>query len=146
MSIEERTAIVRRQEESLNAGRPDAGLDLFADPYRYNGQDVSVQVIPRLRAILLSALPDVHWTLEQVIAEGDWIATRWTVRGTHTGDITFPGVGHAPATGKSIQYSYIVHHRIADGKIVESWDVSDRLSLLQQVGLIPPPGAAGGSA
>jgi ketosteroid isomerase-like protein len=72
------------------------------------------------------------------------VATRWTVRGTHTVDFVHPALGRAQATGRPIHYSYVVHHRIADGKIVESWDVSDRLTLLLQLGVIAAPGQASG--
>jgi predicted ester cyclase len=110
MSIEENTAVIRKQEAALNAGRVDAGLDLFTDPFIFNGQQVSRQVIQQLRTILWSAVPDLRWTLEQVIAEGDWVAVRWTMRGTHTGDFVHPTMGSAPASGNPVTVTYVDHY------------------------------------
>lgn len=139
MSSEETKAVIRRQEAALNAGRVDAGLDLFTDPCLYNGQPISRQVIQQLRTILWSAVPNVRWILEQMIAEGEWVAVRWTMRGTHTGDFAHPTMGSAPASGNSIAVTYLDHYRIVDGQIAEAWEVRDGLSLQQQFGVIPAP-------
>jgi predicted ester cyclase len=68
-----------------------------------------------------------------VISEGDSVVTRYTVRGTHEGEIEEFG----PPTGKQIELQGITIHRIADGKIVEEWERYDNLSLMQQLGLAP---------
>lgn len=140
MSVEENKAIVRRLEEALNAGRADAGLELWAEDLRLNGQPIGPQAVARLRAPLWAAVPDIRWTLERVIAEGAWVAVRWSVHGTHTGDFAHPVFGAAPASGRAIQMSYMDHYRIADGRIAEAWEVRDALALLQQLGVIPAPG------
>jgi predicted ester cyclase len=75
-----------------------------------------------------------------VIAEGDWVAVQWSMRGTHTGDFAHPTFGSAPASGKSIQMTYMDHYRIAGGRIAEAWETRDALALLQQLGVIPAPG------
>ena len=142
MPTEENKAIIRRLEEALNTGRVEAGLDLFADPCIFNGQEISPQVIPQIRAPLWVAVPDVRWTLEQMIAEGEWVAVRWSVRGTHTGDFAHPTLGSAPASGNLVAVSYMDHYRIASGQIAEGWEVGDRLTLLQQLGVILAPGQA----
>lgn len=139
MSIEETKAVIRRQEAALNAGRVDAGLDLFADPCIFNGQPIGAQVIPQLRTPLWAAVPDVRWTLEQMIAEGEWVAVRWTMRGTHTGEFIHPTLGSAPASGNPVAVTYLDHYRIVGGQIAEVWEVRDGVSLQQQLGVYPSP-------
>jgi steroid delta-isomerase-like uncharacterized protein len=140
MSVEENKALVRRLEDALNSGQADAGLELFAEDLLYNGQRIGRQVLAQVRAPLWAAVPDVRWTIETLVAEGDEVATLWTVEGTHQQDFAHPALGRAPASGEPIRYSYAVVHRIIDGQIVEARDVSDRLTLLQQLGVIHLPG------
>jgi len=79
-----------------------------------------------------SAFPDLALTVEQTVAEGDYVATRWTSRGTHKGEL----FGIAP-TGKEAVVTGISIDRWQDGKIVESWTNWDTLGLLQQLGAVP---------
>jgi predicted ester cyclase len=140
VSVEENKAIIRRLEAALNAGQANAGLDVWADNLVFNGQPISPQTIAQLRAPLWAAVPDVSWTMEQLVAEGDWVAVRSTMRGTHTGDFAHPTFGSAPASGMAIDMTYMDHYRIADGRIAEAWEVRDALALLQQLSVIPTPG------
>ncbi len=78
------------------------------------------------------AFPDLVFTVEDVIAEGDKAACRLSVRATHRG--TFQG---APATGKQVKQTGIDILRFADGKLVERWGEFDSLGLLAQLGLAP---------
>ena len=75
-----------------------------------------------------------HWQIEEIFSAGDRVVVRWTGSGTHVGEIN--GV---PATGKKIRVDAITIHRMADGKIAETWEVWDTLSFLQQVGVVPAP-------
>jgi predicted ester cyclase len=140
MSLEENKALIRRHEATLNSGRVEAGLELFADPCRFNGQPISREVIRQMRTILWTAAPDVRWIAEHLVAEGDWVAVRWTMRGTHTGAFVHPTWGSAPASGMPVALSYLDHYRIADGQIAEAWEVRDGLSLREQFGLVAAPG------
>jgi steroid delta-isomerase-like uncharacterized protein len=79
-----------------------------------------------------SAFPDVAVTVDDQIAEGDRVVTRWTARGTHQGDLL-----GMPPTGKQATVTGITIDRYSGGKIVESWDVWDALGMLQQLGAIP---------
>jgi len=79
----------------------------------------------------LNICPDFKFTVEDMIAEGDRVATRWTVHGTHEG--TFRGI---PPTGKQINGKGITIKRIAGGKVVEEWALIDMFGLLQQIGAI----------
>jgi predicted ester cyclase len=79
-----------------------------------------------------TAFPDLHFTLEDMIAEGDKVAYRFTARGTHMGD--FLGIA---ATGKQIVVAGTVITRIDAGKFQEDWETIDMLGLMQQLGAIP---------
>jgi predicted ester cyclase len=68
-----------------------------------------------------------------MIAEGDKVVSRYTIRGTHQGETEEFG----PPTGKQVELEGITRHRIEDGKIVEEWERYDNLSILQQLGLAP---------
>ncbi len=80
----------------------------------------------------LGAFPDLHVTVEDLIAEGDKIVGRVTLTGTHQGELM--GI---PATGKKVSFSEILIGRISNGKVVEEWEVTDTMSMMQQLGVIP---------
>jgi len=82
-----------------------------------------------------AAFPDGHLSIDQMIAEGETVATRLTFRGTHTGD--FMGI---PATGKQVAVPALDMARYADGKLVEHWGGPDQMSLMQQLSVIPSMG------
>jgi len=82
---------------------------------------------------LFTAFPDVHITVEKVFAEGDLVAFVATATGTHLGPF-----GPAPATGNAMKVQALVIRRMADGKIVELWQLNDMLGMLMQIGLVPP--------
>jgi steroid delta-isomerase-like uncharacterized protein len=82
-----------------------------------------------------AAFPDTSVTVDDQVAEGDRVVTRWTFRGTHTG--AYMGV---PPSSRQITVSGVHIHRIVDGKIVEVWAYPDALSFLQQLGVLPPLG------
>ncbi len=84
-----------------------------------------------------AAFPDEQTSFDDQVAEGDRVVSRMTSTATHTGE--FQGI---PPTGKRIMVTGIWIDRIADGKIVERWGVVDMLSVLQQLGVIPPPAQA----
>ena len=139
---EELKAVVRRfGEEIWHKGRLDA-IEEFIAPnyvrhtshYREGGHDVhgpegARQSIAAFRA----AFPDVHFTEDDILVDGDKVVVRWTFRGTHRG--AFLGV--AP-TGKQVTFTGINIYRIANGKIVERWANEDAISLYQQLGLLAP--------
>jgi predicted ester cyclase len=90
---------------------------------------------------LFEAFPDFHYTIEDMVAEGDTVAIRLTARGTHRG--TFVGI---PATGKQVAWTETHIGRCAGGKLAEHWANMDQLGLLQQLGAIPMPVQAAGAA
>jgi steroid delta-isomerase-like uncharacterized protein len=93
-----------------------------------HGPDQNRQFINSLRA----AFPDVHYTVEDQVAERDKVVVRYRFRGTHLG--AFQG---RPPTGKQVGYTGILIYRIADGKIAEQWTEFDLLGFLRQLGVLP---------
>lgn len=89
----------------------------------------------RFLSVYKTAFPDLLATVEDAIAEGDKVVTRWKVRGTHQGEIEEFG----PPTGRQIQIEGITIHRIEGGKIVEEWERYDNLGVMQQLGIVPAP-------
>jgi len=82
-----------------------------------------------------AGFPDIYHTIDDIVAEDDRAAVRFTLRGTHTGN--FMGI---PATGKRIEVSAVAFQRIADGKVVDLRAVFDQVGMLQQLGVMPTPG------
>jgi steroid delta-isomerase-like uncharacterized protein len=95
-----------------------------------DGPEGAKQFVPILR----SAFPDFKFTVVDQVAEGDRVATRWIIRGTHHGE--FQGV---PPTGRKVEISGITIFRVADGVLVDGWTNEDLLGLLQQLGAAPEP-------
>jgi predicted ester cyclase len=75
-------------------------------------------------------------TLEDQVAEGDRVASRWTGSGINTGELRLP-TGVVPPTGRPVEFGEIRIDRFANGRIVESWFIPDRMTLWQQLGLLP---------
>jgi len=86
-----------------------------------------------------TAFPDLHFTLEDLVAENDKVVARWTARGTHKGPLR----GIAP-TGKQVTVTGITIFRITGGKVAERWFNEDTLGMMQQLGVIPPIGKGKG--
>jgi steroid delta-isomerase-like uncharacterized protein len=82
----------------------------------------------RAHAVFLSAFPDLHMTVEGTVAEGDEVAVRWSVRGTHLGD----GLGF-PATGRAVSFRGMTWIRYSGGKMAEGWDYWDQAGLIQSL-------------
>jgi len=135
---ENNKAIVRRLlEEFWNKGNLSLADELFAPNYEHH--DASTPDFGRgpesekKRATLYrTAFPDVRLTIEDIIAEGETVMTRWSCRGTHKGDLR----GIAP-TGKQINISGVTIARLANGKFAEGWVNWDALGLMQQLGVVP---------
>ncbi len=95
-------------------------------------QTTGAPALKQVWAILLQAFPDLHLTVEDVIAEGDKIVTRNTVTGTQNGE--FMG---RPPSGKSVSYNEIFIFRFSGGRVAETWGVVDSLSVMRQLNMIP---------
>ena len=82
-----------------------------------------------------TAWPDQVWTWDGLIAEGEWVAARYTFKGTFSGPM-----GDIPPNGKEIEFTGVSVYRFQQGQIVEIWEYYDKLGLYQQIGLIPTTG------
>lgn len=146
MSAEENKAIVRRFiEDVLNAGNTAALGKTWAGDLVWHGTggfpDVhGLAAFAHVLQPFFAAFPDMRVAIDDLLADGDKVVGRFTTRGTHTGELM--GI---PATGKEVVFGGISIYRIAGGKIAEEWFGDDLLSLLQQIGAVPAPGAAAGS-
>jgi steroid delta-isomerase-like uncharacterized protein len=85
-----------------------------------------------------AAFPDAVSTVEDQVAEGDTVATRWRARGTHDGPL-----GDLPATGREFAIDGVTIERLEGGRIAEVWVARDELGLMRQLGVMPQPEAAG---
>jgi len=129
MSVEDNKAIVRRYvEEPWNTGNL-AILDELCSPGLAVNGDLKLADFKKFIAESRRAFPDLHNTIEEMIAEGDKVVFRWTMRGTHRGE--YEGV--AP-TGKPITFTGITIVRLANGKIVEDRFEAGGPSFKEQVG------------
>jgi steroid delta-isomerase-like uncharacterized protein len=123
--------------ESGDAGMAD---EIVADGYaNHDAADppLNVEEVKAAVTKFKEAFPDARLTMSFQLAEGDRVASRYTWSGTHQGE--FAGI---PATGKAVNWTSTVTFRIAGGKISEAWLSSDRLSLMQQLGVVPTPESA----
>jgi len=142
MSIKEIKELGRHLVEEWNKGKAAAMAvmdELYApDVVFHGGTGEDIRGLKGYKQVLsefFSAFPDVHFTFDDMVVEGDKVATRWTITGTHKGE--FRGI---PPTNKKVTIWGISIDRIAGGKVVEEWERFDTLGFMQQLGLIPPLG------
>ena len=139
MSALDNKALMRRWVEALNNGTWREAADVvytttfvLHDPMAPPGLVGPQGVKDYLYDPWFAAFPDAQFTIEDLIAEGDKVVGRATLRGTHRGAL----MGIAP-TGKHVTVTGIAIYRVEEGKIAEMWDNSDILGLMQQLGAIP---------
>ena len=135
MSIEEENkALVRRVYDLFDRRKIEATYELYAPQcvFHMSHGDMSVNECREFDSMLLSAFPDLSLTIEDMIAEGDIVAYRVTLRGTHQGK--FMGIA---STGNKIEITFADFVKIKAGKLVQFWNTVDNLSFMQQLGAIP---------
>lgn len=137
---EENKAQFRRTyEELLNGGNLAIAEELVAADFLNHeappGRDRGPESMVGLATMLRTAFPDLHFTIEELVAEGETVAGRLTMSGTHQG----PLMG-MPPTGRSVRQDHMHFVRFREGKAVEHWGVRDELGMMRQLGVIPPPG------
>ena len=130
---EENKALVERSWEIDN---PES-LDEFYPPdvvWHMPEQELrGIEEAKQFVSTYLEAFPDTSFSVEDLLADGDKVVSRYTVTGTHQGETEDFG----PPTGRQVELEGITIHRIEGGKIVEEWAQFDNLSILQQLGLAP---------
>jgi steroid delta-isomerase-like uncharacterized protein len=136
MSEANKTVSRRLTEEAFNQGKYDVIEELVASTFVNHDPATGDTKGPQGTRELIEgyrlAFPDIRIKIEEQIAEGDLVATRWTGTGTHKGEL----MGIAP-TGKGTTVTGVTIDKIKDGKIVESWNNWDTLGLVRQLGVVP---------
>ncbi len=139
---EENKALVRHYfEEIWDKGNLDLIDELFTTnfvrhgPTGTEGEVRGLEGFKGLVTMYRTAFPDLQVPIEELIAEGDRVVSRWTARGIHQGEL----MGNAP-TGNQLSVTGIIVDRISGDKIEEEWADYDTLHLLQQIGGVPQPG------
>jgi len=137
-TIENKQVIRDFLDEVINQGRLERAeslvksdfIELDPLPGQQQGRDGLKEIIGLIR----SAFPDTNWVVDEMVAEGDKVVTRFHWTGTHQGP--FLGI---PATGKPVKVSGVVIDRLEEGKMADSRILMNELSLMQQLGVIPMP-------
>ena len=129
------TGYERTWVEALNRGDVSVADGVFASDciIHINGSpepNLSVDGFKQMLSGLLAAFPDLHVTIEDQIAAGDRVATRWVAVGTNSA-----AFGSVPPTGRQVQVEGLVLDRVAEGRVVERWEQWDQMGMMQQLGL-----------
>jgi steroid delta-isomerase-like uncharacterized protein len=135
MSEEYNRLLQRIYDEGFNQGRAEVADEIIAaDAVDHELQGArGPAALKEALALFRGAFPDLKVTMEDAIAEGDRVAARFAMTGTHKGE--FQGI--AP-TGKSVKVGGIDIVRFEGGKMVEHWGYTDQVGLMQQLGIMPP--------
>jgi len=144
MSAEESKATMRRYLDVFEQGNNLDILDELLAPDYINHTPATPDLptgpegVKGVVTMFRSAMPDLRVIVEDMIAEGDKVATRYTLEGTHRGEL----FGVSP-TGQRLSIKSISVERVLEGKIREHWRVTDSLDMMQQLGVVPEPGQEG---
>jgi predicted ester cyclase len=129
-------------EELLNGGDLSVAEALVAPEFINHeapaGRDRGPESMRGVATMLRTAFPDLQFTIEELVAEGDTVAGRLTMSATHEG----PLMG-TPPTGRFVRQDQMHFVRFRDGKAVEHWGVRDELGMMRQLGVIPESGSRG---
>jgi steroid delta-isomerase-like uncharacterized protein len=128
-------------ENGMIRGDVDAALSAYAPDVVYHNPmmnalppDVSAKdVLGQFARVTRQAFPDLQFVVQQVVAEDDRVGVLYSWTGTHHGPL-----GPLQPTGRSVTATGAIFCRVADGRIVEEWDIDDRLDVMEQLGAVPP--------
>jgi predicted ester cyclase len=131
-STEANKAAVRECFEHASRGRFEALTGVVSPAYVLHPDELrGVDGLVRMAEGYRSVLADLRVTIEHQFTDGDYVATRSTIRGRHRGEL----MGTAP-TGREVEFSCLTISRCRDGKIEEEWELADTMGLLRQVGAV----------
>ncbi len=138
--VQRNREVIHRFYRAVNAKDRDVFYEIvhpeFVNHGGASGDIVGPQALVDSLDPFYAAMPDWHVSEDFVVAEGDRVASRGTISGTHEGP--FMGI---PPTGKKVSWSGIIIYRLDDdGKVVERWQDFDALGMLTQMGVVPPMG------
>lgn len=137
--MQKNSAIVRRFiEETINQGRIDSAVQFawedVVEQVPFPGQGPGLEGLKDVLRGMRAGFPDLHFSVEEQIAEGEKVVTRFEWTGTHRGD--FLGVA---ATGRSVKVWGVVIDRLQGGRIKDTRIIMDLLGLMMQLGVFTPP-------
>jgi steroid delta-isomerase-like uncharacterized protein len=141
MSAEDNKALVRRfHEDAWNKHNPAVVDEIYAADFVDRSPDIpgiphTREGLKQFMGVYLRAFPDANITVDDQLVEGDRVVTRWTGRGTQTGEFM-----QMPPSGKKVAVQGVQIDSFSGGKIVESWTLFDQLGMLQQLGAVPASG------
>jgi predicted ester cyclase len=141
MPIEENKDIVRRYFAGAYTDQGEGMVDALLAPdyvghFPPNPDVVGRAAVKQFNLQTRTAFPDLQLTVDEVIGEGDTVVVRWTMRGTHLGEMR----GGIAPTGKPFTVTGTTTNRVVGGQIAEAWGTIDLLGLMLQLGLVTPPG------
>jgi predicted ester cyclase len=134
--IGDNLALVRSMEEDLFNRRDPTAVDRYVSPAytlrtAEDGAPSGREAVRTYIAAYLNGFPDLHISIDQLLEVGDKVVGVFTFTGTHQGDL----FGVAP-TGRSVSVRQIAIYRVEDGQVVDEWEISDQLGLMQQIGAL----------
>jgi predicted ester cyclase len=140
MSVQENIELVRSiTERGLNQGDVSFVDEAFSPSYVVHARGLDLPKGPGAFKVAVrfwrQSFPDFHTSIEQMIGEGEFVASRFSTTGTHTGKL-----GEMPPTGRRFTVSGVDLHRVVDGKVVESWISDDMPRILMEIGVLAPAG------
>lgn len=136
MNDEHVKSLIRDAIDATNRGDIEQAVSYTALDCTLNGGPYGREGDRMRNQAFVAAFPGGQWIIDDLIAEGDKVAMRWTFRGRHQGALASIPV---PPTGKEIVFSGLSTYRFVDDQIAEIWEGYDRFTLLQQLGAIPQP-------
>jgi steroid delta-isomerase-like uncharacterized protein len=142
MPADNKALIRRLYEEVWNKRKVELVSEIISPSHALQapnvvGSAVGPEAYKRQLMSFLAGYPDLHWTVEDMIAEDDKVVACWTISGTHRGE--YLGI---PATNKKVSVDGITIHHISKGKIMDSYSNWDALGMMQQLGAVPALGKA----
>lgn len=137
---ENKATVQHLYEQLFNQGNLSVADEVIAPDFINHaappGSNRGPASVRQLITMLSTAFPDMHYTIEEIVAEGDTVAVRLTMSGTHRGPGPFQGVSQ---TGQSVRQDQMHFIHLRDGKVVEHRAVRDDLGAMRQLGVIPAP-------
>jgi steroid delta-isomerase-like uncharacterized protein len=137
MSADNKAVVRRLYEEVWNKRKLEVINEIISPSHALQasnifGSSIGPEAYKRNALLFFAGYPDLHWTIEDTIAEKDKVVACWTISGTHKGD--YLGV---PATNKKVSVEGITIHHITNGKIMDSYVSWDIWGMMQQLGVVP---------
>ena len=107
--------------------QPDCVIHINGNPQR----DLSLDNFKQMVTGMLTAFPDLHFTINDQITSGEKVSTRWTATGTNTGPF-----GETQATGRGIEIEGLIIDYVVNGRVAKRWELWDQMAMMQQLGLV----------